>query len=117
MLSNPYAAHHRSVISNPRPWPNLSLMVGNNHAIVQIMRMRINIGIVGNRTAFMNDDFATIIKQNIFVDGAIVFNCQVVPIRNFHSVKNFNVLATVLEDVLRKHGAHAEPEPVIQPGR
>ena len=62
----------------------------------------------------MDDDFAAVIEQNIFVDGAVVFDCQVVAEGEFHSVKNFHVTAAMLENVAGKHGAHRMPQPVVQ---
>ncbi len=46
----------------------------------------------------MNDDFAAIIQQDIFVDRAVVFDRQVVAERELDPVKQSYVLADVLEE-------------------
>ncbi len=64
----------------------------------------------------MNDDFAPVIEQHILVNGAVVFDGEVVAVRNLHAVENLDVLADVLEDVFGQHGTHAKAQPVIQAG-
>ena len=95
--------------------PDLSLCIGDDHAVIQIMFMRIDIGVVGDRRAFMNDHLATVIEQHVFVDGAVVFDGQVVTIRDFHAVEYLHVLPNMFQHMLREHGAHAKAEPMVQP--
>ncbi len=57
---------------------DLGFLVGDDHAVVQIVGVRIDVGVIGDRTALMDDDLAAIVEQNVFVDGAIVFDRQVV---------------------------------------
>ncbi len=63
----------------------------------------------------MDDDFAAVVQQHVFVDHRIVFDGQVIAVRNFHAVENLHVLADVLEHVFRDHRAHAVPQPMVQP--
>src|SRR5258705_10273365 len=65
----------------------------------------------------MNDDLATIVEQYILVNGAIVFNRQVVAEREFHPVKDLYVLAAKLEDVAGEHGAHTKSQPMVEADR
>src|SRR6059058_1946931 len=62
----------------------------------------------------MNDNFSAIIEENIFMDDAVVFDCQVVAERDFHAVEYLYVLAAMFEDVTGEHGAHPKAQPVIQ---
>src|SRR5205807_8224015 len=52
---------------------------------------------------------------HIFVNGAIVFDGQVIAERKFHAVKYLYVLAAIFEDVAGEHGAHSEPQPMVEP--
>jgi ribose 5-phosphate isomerase len=63
MFSNFYATQHGSVVGNARLGANLCFVVANNHAVIEIVGVRIDIGVVGDGTAFMNDDFAAIVEQ------------------------------------------------------
>ena len=62
----------------------------------------------------MNNDLATVVEQDVFVDGAIVLNREIVSKRHFHSVEYLYVLPAMLEDVPSQHGPHPEPQPVIK---
>ena len=102
------------MIGNARLGANLGFLVVDDHAIVEVVGVRVHVGIVRNRRTLVNDDFAAIIQQHVFVDGAVVFDGQVVAKRNFHPVKNLHVLSAVLEYMAGQHGAHAKSQPVIQ---
>ena len=66
------------MIRDPRLGSDFRLVIANDHAVVEIMGMGINISVVGDGTASVNDELAAIIQQNVFVDGAIVLDRQVV---------------------------------------
>src|SRR5678815_5424491 len=62
----------------------------------------------------MNDDLPAVVEQNVFVDGAIVFDRQVVTEGKFHAVKDFDVVAAMPEHMPGQHGAYFMSQPVIQ---
>src|SRR5581483_671886 len=74
MFADFHAAHHGCMISNASPWTNFGLVIANDHAIIEIVRMSVNIGIIGDRAALMNNQLATIVEQNVFMNSAIVFD-------------------------------------------
>src|SRR6478752_7387343 len=98
------------MIGNTSPRANLGLVIADDHAVIEIMGVGIHIGIVGNGTAFMNDDLAPIIQEHVLVNCAIIFDRQVVAKRKFHSMKYLYVLTAKFEDVTGQHCAHAEPQ-------
>ena len=57
----------------------------------------------------MDDNFAAVVEQDVFVDGAVVFDREVIAKRKFHAMKYFDVAAAMLENVARKHGTHFVP--------
>ena len=100
MFVHANAAHYRCVIGNAGAWANLRLPVGHDHSVIQVVIMGINVGVIGNRAVFMNDDFASIVQQHVLVDRAVIFDGQVVAVRNFNAVKDLYVFSDVLEHVL-----------------
>ncbi len=64
--------------------------------------------------ALVEDDLAPVIEHDIFVDGAGVFDGEVVAVGELDVVEDFDVLAEVAEDVPAKHAAEAEAEPVVE---
>ena len=113
MLAHSHAAQHGCVIRDSCPRTDLSLVIVHDHTVVQIMRVRIDVGVIGDGRAFVNDDLAAVIEQNVFVDGAVVLHRQVVAIRHFDTMKDFHILAAVLEDVPGQHRANPIPECMI----
>src|SRR5947209_11056456 len=99
MLANADAAHNSGVVSHASARTDFSFLISDDHAVIQIVGVSVNVCIVGDRTSGMNDEFTPVIKQNIFVDSAIIFHRQVVTESDFNSVKNFYILAAKLEYV------------------
>src|SRR4051812_43347446 len=102
------------MISYARSRADLRPGIAHNHSIVEVVRVGIDIGVIGNRRAFTNNDFTAIIEQDVFVNYAVVLNGKVVAERDLNPVKDLHVLATMFEDVAGDHVAHAETEPVVQ---
>ncbi len=60
---------------------------------------------------------AAVVEQNVLVDGAIVFDRQVVAEGKLNAVKDLDVVAAMFEYVAGQHGAHLVSQPVIQADR
>src|SRR5579864_4132805 len=117
VLADLYAAHHRGMVSDAREGAEFGALHVDDHAVVQIVLVGVDIGIVGDRGTLVDDELAAVIEQNVLVDGAVVLDGEVVAVGNLDAVEDLDVLAAVLEDVARDHGAEAEAQPVIQAGR
>src|SRR5258708_16216999 len=117
MFVYPDAAHHRCVIGNTRLGTDFGAGVGDDHAVIQVVLVGVDIGVVGYGAAGVHDDLSTVIQQYILVDHAVVFDRQVVAVGKLHAVEYLDVLAHMLEDVFREHGAEAESLPVVDPNR
>src|SRR5512144_210651 len=114
---HPHSAHDGCVIGDAGARPDLRLSVGYDHSVIQVMVVGIDVGVIGNRAAFVDHDFAPVVQQDVFVDYAIVFNGQVVAVGNFHAMKNLHVFTNVFEHMFGNHGAHPKAQPVIDPHR
>src|ERR1700740_2367886 len=114
MLGNLHSAQHGCMVGNAGLGANLGTLIRDNHAIVQVVSMGVNVRVVRDGAAFVDDDLATIIEQHIFVDGAVVLHRQVVAKGKLDAVEKFDVLTDVFEDMTREHGANAISQPVIQ---
>ena len=114
MLRYLYSTHYGCVIGDAGLWTNFGAMITHDHAVVEVVGVRVNICVVGNRAALVNDDLTAVVQQNVFVDGAIVLDRQVIAEGYFDAMKNLDVLATVFENVAREHGANAISQPVVQ---
>src|SRR5882724_8513072 len=78
VLADGDAAHHGGVVGDARARADLGLGVVDDHAVVQIVVVRVDVGVVGDRRALVDDDFAAIVEQNVFVYGAVVLDGEVV---------------------------------------
>ncbi len=87
---------------------DLRFVVRHDHAVVQVVGVGVDVGVVGDGAAGVDDDLAAVVEQDVFVDGAVVFHRQVVAEGNLDAVEDFYVLAAMLEDVAREHVAHAK---------
>jgi hypothetical protein len=54
--------------------------------------MRVNVGIVGDAGTFVQDDLAAIVEQDVLVDGAGVFDGEVVAVGELDVVKDLTCL-------------------------
>jgi len=52
-------------------------VIADYHAIVQIVGVGVDIGVIGDRRSFVNDDFSSVIEKHVFVNGAVVLDGQV----------------------------------------
>ncbi len=78
---------------------NLRFGIGHDHAVVEVVLVRVHVGVVGDGASSVDDDLAPVVQQCVFVDGAVVFDRQVVTEGELHAVEDLYVLAQVLEDV------------------
>src|SRR6266568_6570702 len=67
-----YSAHHGCVIGDASLGPDFGLVIVHDHAVIQIVGVGVNVGVVGDGTAFMYDDLSAIVEQHVFMDGAVV---------------------------------------------
>ena len=93
VFAHPHAGHHRGVIGEPRSGANLRFSILNHSGVDRIMRMRVNGRVVRNRCALLDDQLATIVEHDVFVDDAVVLDRKVVAITELDSVKDLHVLA------------------------
>src|ERR1051326_8442968 len=98
-----HAAHHRCVIGDPGARADLRFTVGNDHSVIQVVIVGIDVGIIGNRAVFVNNDFAPIIQQHVLVDRAVILDGQVVAVRNLNAVKDLHILPDVFQHMIAKH--------------
>src|SRR6516165_4859266 len=117
VLANLDSTENGGVIGNASHRSDLGFLVVDDHAVIEVMGMGIDIGIVGDRRAGMDDDFTAIIEQNILVNRTVVFDRQIVAIRDFDPVEDLHIAPAVLENMAGQHGPKAESEPVVQAGR
>src|SRR6202021_3584848 len=78
------------------------------------MQMRVHGSIVGNTSSFADDEYSPVIQHHEFVNGAVVFDGEVVTETELNPVEDLHVLAHVFEDVLGQHFAKANTQPVVQ---
>ena len=83
------------MIRNPCLRPDFRFVIADDHSVVQIMGMRVHVGVVGDGTARVDDEFAAVVEQNLFVNGAIVFNGEAVAECDLDAVEKFNIIAAV----------------------
>src|SRR5262249_27788588 len=96
MLAGSHPAPYRGAIRDASLWSDLCFLIGDNHGIVEIVRVRVNVGIIGYGSPLTDDDFATVIKQDIFVDHAIVFDGEVIAETDLNAMKDLDVLSEML---------------------
>src|SRR5258708_23696280 len=92
---------------------DLRLVIADDHPVIEIVRVRVDVGVVGNRRSFMNNDLSAVIEQNVLVNGAIVFDRQVVTEGKLHAVKDFDVVAAMFENMAAPHGTHPVSPPLM----
>ena len=65
---HPHPAHDRGMVGDARLGPDLGFGVGNNHAIVQIVLMGVDVGVIRDGGTLVDDDFTAIDRnrQNSF---------------------------------------------------
>src|ERR1700682_3516946 len=97
VFANLHPAQHRCMVSDACLGADLRLVIADDHAVVEIVSVRVDVGVIGNRRSFMNDDLSPVIEQNVLVNGAIVFDGQVVTEGKLHAVKDFDVVAAMFE--------------------
>ena len=85
--------------------------------VVDVVGVRVDVGVVGDAGAFVEDDLAAVVEQDVLVDGAGVLDGEVVAVGELDVVEDFDVLAEVPEDVAAQHAAEAEAKPVIEAER
>jgi hypothetical protein len=108
------SGEYGGVIRDAGARPELSHLVGDVRLVVDVVGVRVDVGVVGDAGSFVQDDLAAIVEQDVLVDGAGVFDGEVVAVGELDVVEDFDVLAEVPEDVAAKHAAEAEAEPVVQ---
>src|ERR1700733_800635 len=79
--------------------------------------MGVHRSIVGDGSTLADDELAAVVEHHEFVNGAIIFDREVVTETELDPVEDLYVLADVFEDVLGQHLAKAKTEPVIQSQR
>ena len=62
------------------------------------MGVGVDIGVVGDTGALVEDDLSAVVEHDVFVDGAGVFDGEVVAVGELDVVEDFDVLAEVTED-------------------
>jgi len=99
MFANPHSAQYSRMIGDASLGADLGFVIADDHAVVEIVCVRVDVGVIGDRRSFVNDDLPAVVEQNVFVNGAIVLDRQVVAEGKLHAVKNLNVTAAMLENV------------------
>src|SRR3984885_594290 len=84
-------------------------LVGDVSLVVDVVGVRVDVGEVGDASAFVENDLAAIVEHDVFVDGAGIFDGEVVAVGELDVVEDFDVLAEMAEDVTTEHAAEAEP--------
>src|SRR6266567_1789320 len=82
--------------------------------MVDVMGVGVDVGVVGDAGALVENDLATVVEHDVFVDGAPVADGEIVAVGELDVVEDFYVLAEVAEDVAAEHAAEAEAEPMIE---
>src|SRR6266481_8142845 len=110
---NAHAAHDRRVIRNAGIRTDFCFSIAYDHAVVEIMIVRIDIGVIGDGAAAMNNDFSAVVQQNMPMDHAIIFHGQIVSKGKFYPMEDFYILADVFKNMPGKHGPYPETQPVV----
>src|SRR6202789_43977 len=111
------SGEHRSVVGDAGARSQLGLLIGDIRLHIDVVGVRINVGIVRDAGPLVQDDLAAIVKQNILVDGAVVADGEGVAVGELDVVEDLDVLAQMAKDVATQHAAKAEPQPVIESNR
>src|SRR4051794_18469036 len=61
MLTHVHSGQYHRVIRDASFRSDLRFVVADDEPVIQVVRVRINIRVIGNRTAFLDDDFTAIV--------------------------------------------------------
>src|ERR1700679_1716082 len=108
------SCEHGSVIGDAGVRAEFGDLVGDVGLVVDVVGVGVDVGEIGDAGAFVEDDLAAVVEHNVFMDGAAVFDGEVVAVGELDVVEDFDVLAEVAEDVAAKHAAEAKAKPVVE---
>lgn len=92
-------------------------LVGDIRLRIDVVRMAVNVRVIRNARACMQDDFGAIVEQNIFMNGAAIFDGEVVAVGEFDVVKDFDAFAKMFKNMPPQHAAKTESQPMIETQR
>src|SRR4051812_12758404 len=61
VLAHFYARHHGGVISDAGLGADLRARVLDDHSVIEVVIMRVDVGVIGNRAALVDDELAAVV--------------------------------------------------------
>src|SRR5262245_23911386 len=74
MLVHTHTAHDGRMIGYARFRPNLSPRITDNHAVADVVLMRVHVGIVRYLAALADDNLTAVVQQHILVDYTVILD-------------------------------------------